>query len=418
MPHPLCPCPWTLAPWGKTGAYPSTRAYSNTCHWAVLRKATSPEECSLPRQPHVLIVTNWFPSRSYPAEGTFVLDWARVADRVARVEVLHLSKGGPGTLERDDNSSRIPVYRLPIAWEGAREPIKYIKDVRAAAATIARLHRRDPVDLVHAHSYRAATAARFTLLSHRIPYMVTEHFSRLLSNDLRWHHRQEIRFALSSANAITVVGPSLGAAVGRIADRPVRVIPNPVPATFAVAPALDPSPPYRLVSVGRLERVKGFDVGLEALAMVGKHVDAQWVIAGDGPERNALQCRARVLGIRDRVKFVGRIPREQVGGLMATSHAVMIPSRLETFSVVAAEAMMCGRPVITTRCGGPEAFVGPEQGRVVLRDNPRELAGALEEVLLHLSEFPPAELHRAAAERFSVDEVARQLRDVYAGVLG
>lgn len=366
-------------------------------------------------QYRVLVLTRWFPTPEEPAQGTFVHDWSRLAARIAEVTVLHLSPGGPGPLERSRGvtEAEFDTYRLPIAWQGARSPLSHLRDARAAGSVIAEFHRERDFDLIHAHAYPAATAARVGAHRCRIPYVVTEHFTRLIRGDDRWYHRLEARYAFGRAAAVTAVGPPLGSAVERLARGPVTVIPNPVPGDFTPAPPKEEGPPFQLLSVGRLERIKGLDVALEALARLVEQIDVHWVIVGEGNERGSLESRARRLGIRDYVDFAAPVSRPEIHRLMTSSHAIVVPSRTETFSVVAAEALMTGRPVVVTRCGGPESFVGEAHGRVVDIDDPPGLADAIEDVLVHLDRFPPERLAADAQRSFSEKVVTLQLERVY-----
>lgn len=334
--------------------------------------------------------------------------------------VLHLAPGGPKPLEKAQEfaNTDVSVYRLPIAWQGALAPFSYLRDTRTASSAIAELHQERGFDLIHAHAYPAATAARRGANRCDIPYVVTEHFSRLIRGDDRLYHRAEARYALRGAGAVTAVGPGLASAVERLVRRSVIVIPNPVPDDFTTTPPREHGPPFQLLSVGRLERIKGFDVALDALAKLVSRLDVNLMIVGDGDERIALQAQTRRLGIADRVDFLGPVSRLKIHRLMASSHLTVVPSRTETSSVVAAEALMTGRPVVTTRCGGPEWFVGKNQGRVVEVDDPVDLATAIEYVLEHLDWFPPEPLAATARSYFSEDVVAAQLDRVYDQALG
>ena len=368
----------------------------------------------------ILIVTRWFPSSEAPHRGTFVEDWARLSARHGEVSVLHLDRGqrrSPLESVCSDTHPQLKVYRFPIAWKGARAPMKHLEDAWRVSSAIAEIHRVQSFDLLHAHSYMAATAARLGARRCDLPYVVTEHFGRLIRGDARWYHRLEARYALRAAASVTAVGPALARATEELAGQPVTIVPNPVPDYFAEASQADTRPPYRLLSVGRLERVKGFDVGLEAFATLSERLDVRWTIVGNGPEKGTLQAEARRLGVEDRVDFRGPLSRSDVHRLMTASHLTLVPSRSETFSVVAAESLMTGRPVVTTRCGGPEWFVGTEQGRVVEVGDAAGLADAIEDVLCRLDQFPPHLLATGARRNFSEDAVAGRLTQVYAQAL-
>jgi rhamnosyl/mannosyltransferase len=101
-----------------------------------------------------------------------------------------------------------------------------------------------------------------------------------------------------------------------------------------------------LLFVGRLVQYKGVEVLLRALP----GLDAQMVIVGDGPLRDGLGRMARELGLIDRVRFVGQVTDEELLAWYYACDALVLPSisRQEAFGLVQLEAMLCGRPVVST----------------------------------------------------------------------
>jgi glycosyltransferase involved in cell wall biosynthesis len=120
---------------------------------------------------------------------------------------------------------------------------------------------------------------------------------------------------------------------------------------------------YALV-VSRLAPEKGIDVAIDACRMAGIAL----VVAGDGPERAALEARAREGG-RD-VRFLGRVDDARLASLRAGAAVALAPSRsAETFGLAAAEAMAAGLPVAASRVGALPELVD-EQGLVPAGDAP------------------------------------------------
>jgi glycosyltransferase involved in cell wall biosynthesis len=132
---------------------------------------------------------------------------------------------------------------------------------------------------------------------------------------------------------------------------------------------------------GRLSREKGVDVLVDAVAHLPAEVHV--TIAGDGPDRRALQSRAASLGVIDRVTFLGRIPAAEVHHRMREAAAIVVPSRwYENQPMTILEAFGAGRPVVASRLGGmPELIKDGETGLLVSHDQPRPLALALRELL-------------------------------------
>jgi glycosyltransferase involved in cell wall biosynthesis len=147
----------------------------------------------------------------------------------------------------------------------------------------------------------------------------------------------------------------------------VHVLAPPVRALEALAPpatgVASELPSYALV-VSRLAPEKGVDVAIDACRAAGITL----LIAGDGPERGALEAHAAagrgVAGAT--VRFAGHVDDAELAELRARASIALVPSRsAETFGLAAAEAMAAGLPVVASRVGAlgelvePEALVAP-----------------------------------------------------------
>ena len=160
----------------------------------------------------------------------------------------------------------------------------------------------------------------------------------------------------------------------------VSVIPNP-------APEIPPLPSRdelraelalegpTLAFAGRLGVQKDLGVALEALAAVP---GVTLAIAGDGPEREPLQRRARELGLDSRARFLGAVSRETVLRLFHAADASLLSSSWENFPHTVVEALAVGCPVIATAVGGvPEVVRDGENGLLVPPGEPDALAAAI-----------------------------------------
>lgn len=152
-------------------------------------------------------------------------------------------------------------------------------------------------------------------------------------------------------------------------------LPNFAADLAGAAPAALPAPPGapRLLALGRLHPNKGFDVLLRALALLpGAHLS----LAGEGPERAALQRLAAGLGVADRVAFLGW--REDAGALLAACDLFVCPSRHEPLGNVVLEAWSAARPVIAAAAQGPSELIRDgETGILVPKEAPEPLAAAI-----------------------------------------
>ena len=146
-----------------------------------------------------------------------------------------------------------------------------------------------------------------------------------------------------------------------------------------------------IVSVGRLVHRKGQDVLIEAMPEIIKTVpDAHILMIGEGPYRGYLENRAKALGIRERVTFIGRIQYAQLPQYICVGDLFVMPSRsrlagleVEGLGIVYLEASACGLPVIAGTSGGaPDAVLAGETGLVVDGTSKLDVAAAVSELLL------------------------------------
>ena len=132
-----------------------------------------------------------------------------------------------------------------------------------------------------------------------------------------------------------------------------------------------------LLALGRLHRNKAFDVLIRAM----RHVErAHLVIAGEGPERAALEALARGEGVADRVHMPGWA--DDTGALIAACAVLVCPSRHEPLGNVVIEGFSAARPVVAARAQGPvELIRDGADGLLVPLEDERALGGALSAVL-------------------------------------
>jgi glycosyltransferase involved in cell wall biosynthesis len=188
-----------------------------------------------------------------------------------------------------------------------------------------------------------------------------------------------------------------------------------LPPAWGANPADDvPADARVLLAVCRLERQKGLDVALRALAAVrSRHPDVELVVLGEGPERDALDALAGELGMP--LRLLGRVP--DVAAWLRRATMLVHPVRWEGFGLAVLEAMVAGVPVVASRVSSlPELVADGETGVLVEPDDPAALAAGIERVLAAPAQLGAAGKQRAAAE-FSVARMADATVALYESVV-
>ena len=102
---------------------------------------------------------------------------------------------------------------------------------------------------------------------------------------------------------------------------------------------------------------------------------------------------------------------------MAGTGTVIINSNYETFSVVTGEALASGKPVIATRCGGPIAFITPENGLLIDVRSDDQLTSAMLRITREHASYDPGTVRRTVSDRFSVEAVGTRFFEIYQHIL-
>jgi glycosyltransferase involved in cell wall biosynthesis len=188
-----------------------------------------------------------------------------------------------------------------------------------------------------------------------------------------------------------------------------------------LAPGRTPfgSEEIRVVTVARLVPQKGLPILLEAARRVREsHPQVHFTVLGEGPDRAALEARARQMGVADGVSFLGTVA--DVAVKLLDYDLFVLPSLWEGMPISLLEAMVAGRPVIATEVSGSaELILEGETGRLVPPGDANALAGAI----LELVADPQEAVAMAARGRdrvrrdFSIDRMVASNVAVYRELL-
>ncbi|MGN6219643.1 MAG: glycosyltransferase family 4 protein [Microbacterium sp.] len=330
-----------------------------------------------------------------------------------------------GTVERDGVRVRYLPAPLPARSFGA--VTRYIRDGARARQAWADAYTAFRPEVLNIQCfgpnglYGAALARRSGA-----PLVITSHGETLADDMGAFQRSRQLRGGLRGAvaAAAAVTAPSeyvlddlrreygLDPSAGRIIRNGVDPAP---PGAVAAAP----TGPY-LFSVGRLGRMKGFDLLIDAFADAALDPAITLVIGGDGPERDALSALAASRGLSARIILMGRLEPREVAGLMAGALAVVVPSRAESFGIVALEAWRAHAALVMTNRGGAVEFM--HDGRDALLFDPLDHAAFVQTLRRIVADRAlRGDLGRAGGARigeFAWPAVARDYANLFDSIVG
>ena len=269
------------------------------------------------------------------------------------VRLLHVSAGPAGRVEKEEMDVFDDEFASGVLSFAAREGVRY--------------------DVVHSHYWLSAVAGRQISRAWDVPHVAMFHTLADVKLDAGYSDHEPAarieaerslvhdvdRVVVATEHEMRLLGELYG-----VPSRSVAVIPPGVdrerfrPRDRMTARAelgLDADARI-LLSAGRIERPKGLDVLIEALGEMTVRDGVQLLIIGGDERSTAELARLRRIavdaGVSDLVRFVGSVPHEQIGAYYNAADVVVMPSRYESFGLVAAEAMASGVPVVASRVGG------------------------------------------------------------------
>lgn len=290
-------------------------------------------------------------------------------------------------------------------------------DVRAVRS-LRRALRARPDAVLHTHGYKALVYARLASPLRR-PHVSTQHGQTAHDSKVRLYERVagQLYRTVDRMVAVSPAGRDALIADGVPADR-VVVVRNFLDLALPTAPLRQLNgQPARVLALGRLAPEKALDRLIDAAAAAA--APCELVLTGDGPERVALEKRARDRGVAARVHFPGFV--HDVAHQLEAAHVFALPSLREGLPMALIEASCAGLPVVASRVGGvPDLVRDGETGRLVAPGDVGALRAALDEVLGHYDRFAEAARAHAVTLRaeFGVRRWADETLRLYAAVRG
>ncbi|MAD12465.1 MAG: glycosyltransferase [Flavobacteriales bacterium] len=266
-------------------------------------------------------------------------------------------------------------------------------------------------DIIHVHSFLAGELALWIKNEYKIPYVITEHssaFERKLLTD------SDLKLALKvfeNSHTNIAVSQSLSNAIKcYFKELDFQIIPNIVDTDFFNLIVKKQKDDFQFINIAHLNKNKNQLHLIKSFTKVFKgNQFYKLLIVGQGPEKNNLQNWIDSNTMNSQIRLYGSASREEVRDLLHQSDCFVLSSKIETFGVVLIEAMSCGLPVLSTKCGGPESIVTNDDIGVLCSQE--ELSDIMKEI--STKTFSGDTIRKYVIDRFSKFSLTQQLKTIY-----
>lgn len=381
---------------------------------------------------HILLLPSWYPLNSADLNGSFFREQAQALARsgekvgviMPQFRSLRLGKKAIlGSYAQELwQDGDIPTYfQHGVAWLPRVPHIDAKRWTKAGLALFERyLKEQGKPDIIHVHSLTHAGGLALAIHEkYGIPYCVTEHSSVFGRNLVKEWEIPTLKKAEQSAAKLLAVSQSLADVLKvTLSHKKWEVFPNLLDNLFLEIADKQIERKAQICAVGFLRQNKGFDLLIRAFQKVlEKQPHFQLKIAGDGPERANLTALIAQLGLQNSVTLLGELSRSEVRDLMRESQLFVISSHVETFGIVAIEALSQGTPVVATLCGGPDSIVTPQDGVLVPTDDVERLAEGMLNVLGEPEKFDAELIQARCIATYSEQAFVQRLKRIYHDIL-
>ena len=275
---------------------------------------------------------------------------------------IRLDAGMPRIHYHEVDVSTYPLFQYP----------PYCLALASRMAEVAESYDLDVLHVHYAvpHSISAMLAQQMLAPKRRLPFITTLHGTDITLVGVDPSYFPITRFSIEQSNGISAVSDYLREQTLEVfgVANEIRVIKNFVncdrykpDGEKAGASQYAPDGEKLLLHLSNFRPVKRALDCVRILAVVRKHTPAHLLMAGDGPDRGPAEHLARELKVEKHVSFLGK--QNHVERLIPLAHVLLMPSELESFGLVALEAMACGVVPVATNVGGvAELITNGEDG--------------------------------------------------------
>lgn len=373
----------------------------------------------------VLIIPSWYPSKSYPNNGSFFKEQAEAFKREG-IEVDILCIDIPYRKTRKDFSyftknsyveNGINVYRYVFPVEVLhRFPKLYYVFLKWIAKRIYEKELKGKkYDVIQAQSFLIGGYVGVCLKkTFGCKCVITEHTSKILKSDLNQVEKKVLKKCMEESDRFVCVSENLKSNVMKMTQtqKNIEVFPNLVNEIFSYEKK--EREPFIFVSIGNLIPLKRMDLLIEAFCdTFSKTENVKLEIVGSGIEEKNLENIIKKNNRESQIVLCGALTRKEVSKVLKKSHVMALVSEKETFGIVYIEALASGNILIGSDNGGANDIITKENG-IILKDSSKlELGKTLRMMYEQYSQYNSEQISKNAICKYGEKAFVRRYRQLF-----
>jgi glycosyltransferase involved in cell wall biosynthesis len=373
---------------------------------------------------NIWIFPKWYINRTDPQMGVFIRKHAIAIAQKNRVSVLYvhslddIADDRETEINSENNLLEVRVYYKKSHSIAARifNLIRYIKAFRHGVK-ILKQHHPSPNVIIAYILLRPALMAWYYSKRMRASFVVSEQWSGYVTGQYSKKSslvKKLTRVIVRNADALTCVSAFLldGMKKNKLVNSNSHITSNTIEITSVPIKNNNPKP-YVLIVADLVDEIKNISSVIRMVAAIRSSESFELHIVGHGRDEQKLKKLVTDLNIDDIVFFEGVKSNSEVYDYLKRCDFLVMNSRFETFSLICAEAMSCGKPVLATRCGGPNDFVSEETGVLIEPGNDFELQTEFLKMIKVFPSYDQSKIMEHARKLFSADVVAGSFEQVF-----
>jgi len=370
----------------------------------------------------VLFFPSWYPTDPTPITGIFIKEYAKAASLYQDVLVFYpyYSKKLEKYFIPDTKTTEevktifIPLPNLLF--------LRYFFYFISSFFAFLWVKKDFKPQIIHAHvSSPAGITASILGKIFGLPVIISEHQGPFSIHMRTVFHRLLVKWAMKKAEIILPVSKSLENQIKSYnINAKFKVVPNIVDIhIFSLFSQESVGGIKKILIISQLVEQKGIDYFLESINKLIKkgRKDFKVDIIGEGEKKEEYKNLVKELEIQNFINFYSQKPKNELVKFIKECNFLVLPSRHETFGVVLIEAMACGKPVIATKCGGPEEIVTKETGILVPPKDSIALAEAINYMLDSYQKFSPKRIREYVKLNYSYAIISKKLDKIYKEII-